>query len=343
MELSIGLIGFGNVGRALARLIVSKNPALHARYGLNISIMGIATANHGYAIDEHGLDIAHALEAVERGSISSLHVGPPVPDTLAFIQKAPADLFVEVSPLDPQTGQPATEYARLALRLNRHVVCANKGPVAFAYQELRDLAKRNGCGFLFESTVMDGVPVLGLVRETLPSVEISRIRGILNSTTNNILTRMEAGIGLKDALRKTQEIGIVETNPSYDVDGWDAAVKIVILANVLMDASLCPADVDRVGIGGITVGEVQAAAQKGQAIKLVCEAFREGETVRARVRPEALPLDDPLARVRGTGNTVCLETDMISQLSISEGEATPMTTAYGILVDIVNVARGHYQ
>jgi homoserine dehydrogenase len=343
MELSIGLIGFGNVGRALAHLIESKNPALHARYALNISIMGIATANHGYAIDEHGLDISHTLEAVERGSISSLHVGPPIADTLAFIQKTPADLFVEMSPLNPQTGQPATDHARLALHLNRHVVSANKGPVAFAYQELRDLAKRKGCGFLFECTVMDGVPVLGLVRETLPAIEINRIRGILNSTTNNILTRMEAGIGLRDALRKTQEIGIVETNPSYDVDGWDAAVKIVILSNVLMNANLRPANVDRMGIGGLTVGDVQAAARNGQAIKLVCEAFREGEDVRACVKPVALPLDDPLARVRGTANMVSLETDMISHLTISEGEATPMTTAYGILVDIVNIARGHYQ
>jgi homoserine dehydrogenase len=343
MELGIGLIGFGNVGRALARLIEAKNPALHACYGLNISIMGIATANHGYAIDEHGLNISHALEAVERGSISSLHAGPRIPDTRTFIQKTPADLFVEMSLLDPQTGQPATEHARLALRLSRHVVCANKGPVAFAYRELRELARRNGCGFLFESTVMDGVPVLGLVRETLPAIEVNRIRGILNSTTNSILTRMEAGVGLSDALRKTQEIGIVETNPSYDVDGWDAAVKIVILANVLMDANLCPADVEREGIGGLTVADVQAAARNGQAIKLVCEAFREGEAVRARVKPMALPLDDPLAQVRGTGNCVCLDTDMISRLSISEGEATPMTTAYGILVDIVSVARGHYR
>jgi homoserine dehydrogenase len=341
MELSIGLIGFGNVGRALARLIEAKSLALRTRYALNVSIVGIATAHHGYAIDEHGLDVPRTLEAVESGSISHMHAGPPVPDTLTFIRKTPADLLVEMSPLNPQTGQPATEHVRLALRLNRHVVSANKGPVAFAYHELRDLAERNGCAFLFESTVMDGVPLLGLVRETLPAIEVNRIRGVLNSTTNNILTRMEAGVGLQDALRKTQEIGIVETNPAYDVDGWDAAVKIAILANVLMNADLRPTDVDRTGIGELNVGDVQAAARNGQAIRLVCEAFREGEAVQARVRPVALPLDDPLARVRGTANIVSLETDMINRLSISEDEATPMTTAYGILADIVNIARGH--
>jgi homoserine dehydrogenase len=342
MELSIGLIGFGNVGKALARLIELKKEALRAQYDLNISIMGIITRTHGCAIDEHGLNISRTLEAAEQGSIDRLHVGAPVPDVPTFIRRVPADLIVENTILNPTTGQPATDYARLALQLKRHVVLANKGPVAFAYHELRALAEQNDCGFLFESTVMDGVPVFGLVRETLLVSEVRRIRGILNSTTNSILTRMESGMPLAEALLEMKVAGVTEADPSYDVDGWDAATKIAILANVLMHANLRPMDVDRTGIGALTVAEVQAARQNGKAIKLVCEAVSDNSQVRASVKPIALPLSDPMAQITGTGNIIRLETDMISHLTIGEGEAGPATTAYGLLVDIINVARGHY-
>lgn len=343
MELSLGLIGFGNVGKALARLIDSKEAMLRTQYNLNLSVMGIMTARHGYAIDKHGLDISRAVEAVEQGSLTPLHYGPDIPDTRTFIRKTPTDLFVELSPLNSRTGQPAIDHVRLALQLKRHVVCANKGPIAFAYYELRNLAERNGCGFLFESTVMDGVPVMGLVRETLPAIDIQRIRGIVNSTTNSILTRMESGSSFQEALKGMQAAGIAEANPADDIDGWDAAVKIVILANVLMNANLRPADVERVGIGDVTAEQVQVAAQRGQAVRLVCEAHREDGLLRASVKPVTLPFDDPLAHVRGTANLLMLETDMISQMAILEGETTPTTTAYGILVDIINIARGHYR
>lgn len=343
MELSIGLIGFGNVGKALARLLELKKDSLRTQYDLNISIMGIITRSRGCAIDEHGLNISRTLEAAEQGSIDPLHLGAPVPDVPAFIRRMPADLIVEASVLNPTTGQPATDYARLALQSKRHVVLANKGPVAFAYQELRTLAEQNGCGFLFESTVMDGVPVFGLVRETLLASEVRHIRGILNSTTNSILTRMESGMPLAEALHEMKTAGVTEADPSYDVDGWDAATKIAILANVLMHANLRPTDVDRTGIGALTVAEVQAARQSGQAIKLICEAINNDGVVQASVKPIALSLSDPMAQITGTGNIIRLETDMITRLTVGEGEAGPMTTAYGLLVDIINIARGHYR
>ncbi len=343
MELSLGLVGFGNVGRALAQLIELKNPVLHAQYNLNLSVMGVATARHGSAIDLHGLDISRVLEVVQQGSINGFHVGEPIPDTQAFIRKVPADVIVETTVLNPETGQPAIDHIRSALRLKRHVVTANKGPVAYAYQELRNMAEENRCAFLFESTVMDGVPVFSLVRESLPAIDVHRIRGILNSTTNSILTRMAAGVSFDDALREMQQAGLAEANPDHDVDGWDAATKIAILANVLMHANLRPTEVDRTGIRGITVEAMQTAVQQGQAIRLVCEAFYDNGTVRASVGPTALNTDDPLAQVSGTGNNLILETDMIGYLAIGEDKATPMTTAYGLLVDIVNIARGHYQ
>ncbi|MCC7451993.1 MAG: homoserine dehydrogenase [Anaerolineae bacterium] len=343
MELSLGLVGFGNVGRALAQLIEMKNPMLRTQYNLNLSVMGVVTARHGCAIDPHGLDISRVLETVQHGSINAFHVGDPINDTQAFIRKVPADVIVETTVLNPKTGQPAIDHIRAALRTKRHVVTANKGPVAFAYQELRNMAESNKCAFLFESTVMDGVPVFSLVRESLPAIDVQRIRGILNSTTNSILTRMADGVPFESALREMQEAGLAEANPDHDVDGWDAATKIAILANVLMSANLRPTEVDRTGIRGITVEEMQAAKVKGQTIRLVCEAFYDNGAVRASVRPTTLNSDDPLALVRGTGNDLILETDMIGYLAIGEDKATPMTTAYGLLVDIVNIARGHYR
>ncbi|MCZ7544598.1 MAG: hypothetical protein M5R40_14235 [Anaerolineae bacterium] len=169
---------------------------------------------------------------------------------LAFIRACPADLIFEATWLDPHAGQPATDYVRAALRAGRHVVTANKGPVAFAYRELRDQARAHDVGFFFESTVMDGAPVLGVAREGLPGCHVTRIRGVLNSTTNAMLCRMEEGLSYEAALAEMQAAGLAEADPTLDVDGWDSAVKTVVLANVAMGADLRPADVAREGIRG---------------------------------------------------------------------------------------------
>lgn len=343
MELSIGLIGFGNVGKALAGLIMQKKALLRERYDLNISIMGIATGRSGIAIDEHGLDLTRTLEMAERKSLSSLHVGAPISDTVKFIQAVPSTVIVELSTLNAETGQPALDYIRLALQLRRHVVSANKGPVAVAYRALRDLADKYQRAFLFESTVMDGTPIFSMARQSLPAVEIHRIRGILNSTTNSILTRMESGTSFAEAVKEMQDAGIAEADPTNDIDGWDAAAKIAILASVLMDSDVRPTDVNRVGIGGLTVEEIQVAARDGKRIKLVCEAVRDGATVRASVRPTALPESDPLSRVEGTDSVVSFETDAIPYLAIHEEGGGPLATAYGVLADLINIARGTYR
>jgi homoserine dehydrogenase len=229
------------------------------------------------------------------------------------------------------------------LEAGRHVVTANKGPVAFAYRELRELARLKDRGFFFESTVMDGAPILGMGREGLLATSVQRVRGVLNSTTNYILTSLEQGIPFADAVRKTQDMGIAEADPTNDLEGWDATVKTVVLANVLMGADLRPADVDRTGITGVTVEEARAALAAGQHIKLLCEAIREGDTVRASVRPTRLPDSDPLSQLRHTTSAVTVETDTLHNLTIIEGDSDPTTTAYGMLVDMINIARGRYR
>jgi len=340
----VALIGFGAVGRAFARLLLRKREEILQRYALDLRVTGIITARRGAAWDPEGLDLTAALEAVERGGdLSALSRSPAPRETLAFIERCPADVVVEITVLDPRTGQPATDHVRAALRSGRHVVTANKGPLAFAYRELRDLARSRGRAFLYESTVMDGAPLFSLVREGLPATHILGFRAILNSTTNFILTRMEEGIPFEEAVRQAQAIGIAEADPSNDIDGWDAAVKTCVLANVWMEADLRPDAVERTGIRGIGPEDLAAARREGRRIRLVCTAERSADgTVRARVAPEAVPLEDLLAHVRGTSSVITLRTDTLKQLTLIEHEPEPAQTAFGILADLINVARGHW-
>jgi homoserine dehydrogenase len=187
---------------------------------------------------------------------------------------------------------------------------------------------------------MDGAPVLVLGREALLATTVLRFRGVLNSTTNYILNALENGVSFDEAVNQTQKLGLSEADPTNDLEGWDSTVKTVVLANVLMGADLRPPDVDRTGIADLTAADVQAALNAGERIKLVCEAVRDGESVRASVRPTSLPLSDPLSQINGTGSAVTIETDTLRQLTIIEGDPDPTTTAYGMLVDMINIARG---
>jgi len=344
MHFNIAILGFGHVGRALTRLLMAKAETLEKDFDLTTTVTGIATCSRGCAINTDGLDLAAALRLVEEGSnLEALHEGSPVADTLAFIDACPADLVMEATWLNPHTGQPATDFARAALRAGRHVVTANKGPVAFAYRELKELARQQGVGFFFESTVMDGAPVLAIAREGLLAATVHRIRGILNSTTNYVLTCMEEGVPFDEAVAKAQHIGIAEADPSIDLEGWDSAVKIVVLANVLMGVDLRPDEVVRTGLTGLTSADAEAAAASGRRIKLLSEAVRDGNGVRASVRPVRLPSSDPLSQVRLTSSAVTIETDALPRLTVIEGDPDPTTTAYGMLVDMINVARGRYR
>jgi homoserine dehydrogenase len=337
----IALLGFGNVLKAFAELLLRKRDYLKQVYDVELTVVGIATNSKGLAINPAGLDLAAALELVKAGKpITELHVGQPVTDALTFIEQVPADIILEATWLDPKTGQPALDYVRAALKSGKHVVTANKGPVAYGYRELRALAQEKNLGFFFESTVMDGAPLHSIAREGMLGLEVKKIRGILNSTTNSVLTRLEEGVAFDEAVAEMQRVGLAETDPSNDIDGWDAAVKINVLANVVMGAELRPTDVDRTGIRNVSIADAQTAVQAGKRIKLVCEAVREGDQVKASVRPMSLPLTDPLANIGQTGGAVAFETDVLPSITLVEGNSSPTTTAYGMLVDTLNIGRG---
>jgi homoserine dehydrogenase len=263
-----------------------------------------------------------------------------VPDIYEWLRLGKADAVFETSALNAATGQPAIDHMHAALESGAHAISANKGPVVHAYRELTALASAMRRRFLFESAVMDGVPIFSLFREAMPAVEIRGFRGVLNSTTNVILEGMESGLTFDEALKKAQELGVAESDPSDDIEGVDAAVKVVALANVLMNAELKLGDVQRYGIRDITTHHLRHARDLGQVWKLVCTANREPDgSVVAQVRPEHLKPDDPLAQVRGTSSVISFETDVLPQLIITEQDPGLETTAYGLLADFLTAVR----
>ena len=252
-----------------------------------------------------------------------------------WLQAAGADVLFEATSLHPQTGQPAIDHIRAALDSGAHAITANKGPIVHAYEELRSLAAAKGRRFLFESTVMDGVPIFSMFRDSLPAVHLRGFRGILNSTTNVILTGMEEGLSFQESLAKAQQIGVAETDASQDIDGWDAAVKVAALVSVLMGVRIQLNAIEREGIGKLSGEAVRAARTQGKPYKLVCRAQRTERGVTATVRPEQVPLSDPLAWVAGTSSIVYFETDIFPGLAITENNPGLEATAYGMLADFV--------
>lgn len=337
----VALVGFGNVGRAFVRLLARKQNDLRKHYDLDVCITGIATRRHGTVIAPEGLDLDVLLERMRKGAdLNGLSPHPVPGDTLTFIRQVPADVLMELTPVNYETGEPALTHLRTAIERGMHGITANKGPVVYGYSALSQLARERGVRFFFEAAVMDGAPVFSLYRETLPAARVVALEGILNSTTNLILTRMEThGETLEEAVAYAQHIGIAETDPSGDVDGWDAAIKVAALVTVLMGVPMTPKEVDREGIRGITLEHIRQAQNEGTRWKLVCRAYWENGRVIARVRPEKVPMHSPLYSVMGTSSILRLKTDVLGDLSIREDDPTPETTAYGLLADLLNAVR----
>jgi homoserine dehydrogenase len=345
MRADLALVGFGNVGRRFAILLDERRERLSREEGLEVRVIGIATRRHGTAYASDGLDAVAAVAAVESGqSLSNWDgrpAGAPPSDSFETIARlarssAPMRVLVETTTLDIVAGQPAIDHVRQAMTAGCHVITANKGPVAFAYETLSSEANRAGVQFLFEGAVMDGVPVFSLLRETLPELEVRGFRGIVNSTTNHVLTELEEGAEFGPALACMQDAGIAEADPSLDIDGWDAAAKTAALANVLFDARITPHDVDRQGIGPELSATARACVATGRRLRLVASGTR-GE--RPCVRPVELPAHDLLAGMRGMANALILTTDLLGDIAICQLEGNPTQTAYALLSDLVTIRR----
>ncbi len=341
-NISLLLVGFGNVGRALARLILRKQPELRTQFGWNIQVNGILTNRHGCAIDPAGIQLTRALELVENGlPLDTLSANPPPVDPVEFIYACPAQVIMETTPVNHHTGEPALTYLRTGIYKGMHAITANKGPVVHGYHELTALADSRKRRFLFESAVMDGAPIFSLFREPLPLVNVTSFQGILNSCTNLLLGMLEEGKTLDEAIAYGQSIGITETDPSADIDGWDAAIKVAALSTVIMGIPLKPQEVEREGIRGITPEMIADAKASGERWKLVCTARRQGpRLLEASVGPQRITPSSPLYAINGTSSYVQFTTDVLPGLGIVESNPDPDTTAYGMLADLINAMRG---
>ncbi len=335
----LALVGFGHVGRRFAQLLDERHERLLLDHQLDCRIVGIATAGHGSIFEKGGVDVAAA--AACRAAGGAIGKDGTAHDVIERLAASPAQLrvLVETSTLNITDGQPAIGHVEAALTAGCHVTTANKGPVSFAYRRLKDLADRKGVLFLFEGSVMDGVPIFNLVRETMPAVTVTGFRGIVNTTTQHILMALECGDSFDDALARMQSEGIAEADPSLDVDGWDAAAKAAALANVLMDANLTPHRVERDSLGPSTGDKAQAAMAAGRRLRLVVSGTRSGESVQAAVRLIEIDEREMLATLPSTANALVLTTDLLGEIAVCQMAGDVTQTAYALLSDLVTIGR----
>jgi homoserine dehydrogenase len=350
-------LGFGNVNRTLIRLLEDRRQELQSRHGITYRITGIASRRLGWIADENGID-SGALLALSSDSTPgswrtkpalSLSKGVFAPhnpgsnNIESWLAAARADVLFEATSLNVATGQPAIDHIRAALNLGAHAITANKGPIVHAYRELRDLALAREKKFLFESTVMDGVPIFSLF-EQMPTIHLQGFHGILNSTTNVILSEMETGLTFDEALKKAQSLGIAETDATHDIDGWDAAVKTAALINVLMgsnenDIPIRLEEIAREGIRDLTPQALRNAKRDGWPFKLVCRAKRVGDRVEASVAPEKVLASSPMGKIAGTSSYIYFETDIFPGFAITEENPGLYATAFGMLADFVRATQ----
>ena len=314
----LALIGYGNVARALALLLRRQQ----SKYPFRIT--GIHTARHGTVM-------------APRGVAPEPQFGSAAASIDEFLDAAQAEIAVELTTLNPATGEPAISHIRAAFARRMHVVTANKGPIAHAYAELRDLAARQGVEFRFESTVMDGAPVFNLVRHTLPGVSVLGFTGALNSTSKLVIETMERGGSFEDGLALARSLGVTEGDASFDVEGWDSAAKTAALANVLMDARATPQSVSTRGIGRLTPERMVELARAGKTVRLISRARRNSNGISMRVRAEVLDKADVLASPAGTSNILLLQTDLMGTIGVLSVSPGVEQTAYGVFADLVDI------
>lgn len=341
-ELKILCIGFGHVGRTLARILTGERSQSPLLSSFDLAVVGLTTASRGSLENRGAVDLARAINEIGNSGCFS----PDNPDfsrleSLEAARELDYDVLVELSPLNlKDKGEPAVSYLTTALERGKHCVTANKGPIAFSYPELHALAQKNSVHLKFESTVMDGAPIFNMARSALRGCRVLAIEGILNSTSNFVLSQVEQGLSVADAILDAQEGGFAEADPSHDLEGWDAAAKICILARVLMDADVSPLEVRRQGFADLDPEEIRRAVSAGTRIRMVAEAKRSSGQFRAEVGLRTLAEQHPFSGVKGTGNIVRIETDLMCPITIRQDSPTVWDSAYGVLNDLMEIGAG---
>ena len=334
MKHRLALIGFGNVGQGFTAILAEKKEFLARKYGFECEIVAISDMAKGSVVAPKGLD-PHILLS-RPGDLLSTKESK---DALGIIRECDATVVVEATYTDLNTGEPATSHVKAAFETGKHVVTTNKGPLALHYAELLSMAAKKKLYFKFEGTVMSGTPLISFGMQNLAGCNFSEIRGIFNGTTNYILTQMGDGASYGDALKKAQELGYAEADPTGDVEGFDTMGKVMILANVFMDGKLKKEDIARTGITAIAVDDIKRAAADGKRWKLIGRLRRDGDRVIGSVTPEALPLSNPLSSVYGATNAAQFMTDLLGEITIVGAGAGRKETGFAILSDLLDIHR----
>ncbi len=340
MEYRLALIGFGTVGQGFVEILRDRSAEITEEFGASYRITGVCDARLGSIHDPAGFDPAALLDAVsDGGGLESLDASEKGWNATRLAESGDADILIELSFTDLETGEPATTHVRRALDSGKHVVTTNKGPVALHWPEISALAAERGVQIGAEGTVMSGTPTVNLGLNLLRAAGVNGVRGILNGTCNYILTRMEAGSTYEDALSEAQEKGYAEADPTGDVEGFDAAGKVVILANLLMGEPIRMDDVDRTGISGLTPDDIAAAAEAGERWKLIGSVEHAGGEVKSVVSPQRVPLSHPLSSVGGAMNAVTFDTEILGEVTLVGPGAGRLETGYSVLVDLLEIHR----
>ncbi|PRO64271.1 homoserine dehydrogenase [Alkalicoccus urumqiensis] len=343
MTVKIAFVGFGGVGQGLLRILQERKEKLQKEEGLDTQVVAVSDLMKGSVYDPEGLDPEELLRLASEKRPLDEYNGRSTTvkglDSLETIRDTNADMIVEVTFTDVKTGQPAIDHCRAAFEKGKSVITTNKGPVAIAYQELQELADKNGAFWGFEGTVMSGTPALRLPQETLRGNTIREISGILNGTTNYMLTEMEKGLSYDGALTKAKEQGFAEADPTSDVEGYDARYKAVILANVIMGVPLKAEDVACTGITEITQEKLQEAISEGKRLRLTAKITRTESGVKAAVSPEKLAQDNPLAGVQGATNAILYDCDLAGPIFLTGAGAGLTETGFSLLIDLIHSER----
>jgi homoserine dehydrogenase len=340
--MDILLIGFGTVGQGFVEILRDKQTALPNTHGTAIRLVGVATGSRGMLYDPAGLDPNALLEAVasDDGTLDAYPHNDKLQRNMwdssgAFIRQSAADIVLEATPSDLDTGQPAIQHCKAALETGKHLVLANKGPVVLAFDELHALAARQGLALRYEATVLAGTPAIATATELLAEAEIEQVRGIFNGTTNFMLSEMESGLSYKGALAKAQELGYAESDPSADVGGWDAAGKVAILSAAVFGQPLALSALDVQGITEITAQHIADAANDDERYRLVATLDADG----GQVAPQRLTTADPLYYVRGATNAIMFRTRLLGDITLTGAGAGRTETGYALWLDSIAIQR----
>ena len=339
-KLSICMIGFGNAGRAFCKMLLEQQAKIKNAYDYEVIVNTISTRSKGTLYDPEGVDISRALREIEDiGRFSEDNPQLNQISSQEAIKNSKAQVLIELSTLSIKDGQPAISHIEAAIENAMHVITANKGPIAWDYKRLKGLADDKGLSLLHETVVLDGAPVFNMVRDNLPGCEVLAFKGIVNSTTNFIMEEMESGSDFDTALKEAQIRGFAESDPSLDIDGWDAVGKTAALINVIMDGSVTPMDIERTGISHITAQDLKDAKAKGGKIKLLCEGYREGNSIKGKVYPGFVSNNDIFSNVDSTTSMLSITTDLMGEICIVERNPEIEQTAYGVFSDMLTLVK----